>query len=826
MFPLRVKCNISNVVALDTVTMTSTEQCHAGVLFELPRNQSYADSVSLANHMTLRNACIDYRDSHGISWVQSIAPEMSGAISDKEVPCMNKFDNIVGHVVNNKILCFPIQLCNSPVDLISILSSSVLRTVSHGRLWSLMGTVMYTCNGNQKWTTRDRHVTPEESYILSIIAEAPTSPVSASTVHAVLEAQHFDSGSDYDDVFRFPHGASPSAGLIGTLHDNQCIDMSPADERNKPNITARDYLSEYKGFICAGHTSHSVEAGRIRRVTCDVRVRVLSNKLLHDLNELSTALTNTSTSNDTTWTLFCMGYYVGITSSELIVILGYHKSVSIARLTTFSVHVDHDARLVTLSISSGTLLKLCSNECWADNVEVYKSSLTRSGIAPVIDTDGADQLRACFSGFFNLIPFISSDRAPRPLISSVQTPQAVCLPWCPGTAAVSPCYTFKPMITTPMYGQVLTDIESDMSNVSSHLPGENVMTLYLNLPGNYEDAILVSKRYIDNGGFSTMSVCVYSLPLNEYIPPPGSRLCAILSRWWKSPCQPGCKHTVDDITTTRRYATGYVSTGVIISITRQPTGSVSVRVRSHQQLQQGDKLSTGHGQKGVAVICNYDDMPIAYHPKHGTIVPDVVVAMSSVVTRQTNGQLYETAASLSAMANKSDVPVIVSASDVADIGDEFTVTDGLTGTLHTTAVIDDNGNINMEPTRASMGFVRMFNQTQMTRERHHVSHIAPGSRSVRTQTGRTAGGAVAWGEMEVQALSSSGLQHCNAEIVSRGDRSLCSVCVSCQRLGPLCTCTNQDNHVSTTISEDLKTLDITSYISHGTSFKYVVAPEP
>jgi hypothetical protein len=823
---MSIKCNNSNVVAVDTVTMTSTKQSNAGMLFELPRNQSYADGVSLINHMTLRNACIDYRDSNGVSWVNSIAPEMSGATSDKEVPCMNKFDNVVGHMVNNQIICFPIQLCNSPVDLIITLCSSVQQTINHGRLWSLMGTVSYTCDDGGKWTVKNRYATPEESYILNIVNEAPVSPISASTVHAVLEAHHFTNSSNYGDVFKFPHGASPSAGLIGTLHDNQCIDMSPADEKNKPNVAARAYLPEYKGFICAGHTSHSVEAGRIRRVTCDVRVRVLSDRLLDDLDELSMLLAGANSEGNPTWTLFCMGYYVGITSSEFVTILKYHKSVSTTRLTAFSVHVNADSKLITLSISSGTLLKLCSNECWADNVEVYHSSLTRSGVAPVIDTEGPDQLRACFSGFFNLVPFISSDRAPRPLISSVQTPQAVCLPWCPGTAAVSPCYTFKPMITTQMYGQVFTEIENDESNLSSYLPGENVMTLYLNLPGNYEDAMLVSKRYIDNGGFSTMSVCVYLLPLNEYVPPPGSTLCAKLSKWWKSPCQPGCKHTMDYATTTRQYVTGYVATGVVISITRLPTGNVSVRVRSHQQLQQGDKLSTGHGQKGIANILNYEDMPIARHPKHGTIVPDVVVAMSSIVTRQTNGQLYEIAASLSAMANKCNLPVIVNACDVADVGDEFTVIDGSTGMPFTTAITDDNGNIKMEPTKASMGFVRMFNQTQMTRERHHVSHITPGSRSVRTQTGRTAGGAVAWGEMEIQALSSSGLQHCNAEIVSRGDRSVCSVCVSCQRLGPLCTCTNDDNHVLTTISEDLKTLDITSYISHNTSFKYVITPEP
>lgn len=35
----------------------------------------------------------------------------------------------------------------------------------------------------------------------------------------------------------------------------------------------------------------------------------------------------------------------------------------------------------------------------------------------------------------------------------------------------------------------------------------------------------------------------------------------------------------------------------------------------------------------VAVLVNYEDMPIAHHPKYGDIVPNVIVAMLSVITR-------------------------------------------------------------------------------------------------------------------------------------------------------------------------------------------------
>lgn len=815
----------------------ATDDIEYKSFFEFPQHKSYADGVTLSNHMTLRNACIDYRDAGGISWIDNAAPEMSAATSDEQVPCLNYFDNIVGHVKDNNMICFQIEQHRSAITMLESVIAGLQMTVNTRKLWSIVGGQRYRfIPATNKWVTGDvimsseddiptRIASPEERYILDMVTEANMVPLSVSIIHAAMEAQHYTNMCGYGDLFKFPHGAAPSAGLIGSLHDNECVDMSPGDDKNNPDVNARLYRDEYRGFICAGHTSHSTEAGRIRRVTCDTRVRVLSQETIIDLQNLAESLTHAKRSTSAPWTLFCMGQYTEITTSEFKQIISYHKEMSMVKPTTFSVHIDGDLKLITLSVSSGTLLKLCSSECWADNVEVHFSAPTKSGIQAEIDEDGQDQLRANFSAFFNLIPFISSDRAPRPLISSVQTPQAVCIPWCPGTASVAPCYTFKPIVTTPLYNDVLIDIENDESNESSYLPGENVMTLYLNLPGNYEDAMLVSKRYIDNGGFSTSSICVYLLPQSEYVPPVGAMLCAKLSVWWKSPCQRGCKHTVDYITSSKKYCVGYVPTGVVLSSTKQSTGDVSVKVRSHQQLQQGDKLSTGHGQKGVATILNYENMPIAYHPEHGQITPDVVVAMSSIVTRQTNGQMYEAASTLSHMAAKSKLPAVINACDIADIGDEFTVTDGNTGMSYMTAVVDDDGKFSMQETKASMGFVRMFNQTQMTRERHHISHISPGTRSVRTQTGRTRGGGVAWGEMEVQALSSSGLQHCNAEIVSRGDRSVCGICVECQRLGLLCTCTTEDNHVLTTISEDLKTLDITTYISQGTSFKYDITPE-
>jgi hypothetical protein len=85
-------------------------------------------------------------------------------------------------------------------------------------------------------------------------------------------------------------------------------------------------------------------------------------------------------------------------------------------------------------------MKLDSAGILTDNIEAYVSDRHPRSLIPRIDIDGTGMLQSCFSAFYNLVPYLSSDRAPRPSISSAQLPQAVCLPFCPAEASVSPVY--------------------------------------------------------------------------------------------------------------------------------------------------------------------------------------------------------------------------------------------------------------------------------------------------------------------------------------------------------------------------------------------------
>lgn len=825
-----ISINVNSATELHQHTVAADMTTDQGLRnFDVPASVSQVDAISLRGHMTLRNACLEYKHGGGISWVEHDVPEASAGQSADQIPCINRFQNCVGHVVSGVIMCYPIQMTNTIVDMISVLTERLQESIDYGKLWVPYGTVKYTFTGKRgyEWSQGGNYATKEELQVLKLLYSSHPAPLSGNTTHAAMEANHFDSDDVYKEMYLYPHNAAMSVGLIGSLADNQCIDMSPGEERKQPNREKRQYDSDMTGFICSGHTSHSGEAGRVRRVTCDTSVRILTQETV----DILTSLLNdesllTAATSDLSWTVFCMGIYCRVSASQMNRLCALHQRLSYgSQYTKFSLHIDTNHQFVNISVSSGALVKLTSSGRYADNVEVHYSHKIRGIIRPIINTTGPDFLRACFSSYFCLGPYMDKNRPPRPLISSVQQPQAVCLPWCPGDAAVAPCYSFNPMVVSDLYDKILGDVRAYETNFSCLLPGENVVVMYCNQMGNYEDAIEISQRYVDNGGFSTVSMCSYNVSQNEYIPPVGSVMCSKLSKWWKSPCQPECTHDPEELLTQRRITTGYTATGVVHSVTYLPNGDVNVRIRSHQHIQQGDKLSMPHGQKGVCNIRRHEDMPIAYSSKHGHIYPDIVVAMSSIVTRQTNGVLYEACKSMNLAKDLCSLPAVVSPCEVSDVSDEFTAVDGETLEPIMTALTLPDGTVVVQPAKVTVGINRVMNQTQMSRERHHISHTSPGKNSLRTVDGRGRGGGVTYGEMEEQTTSASGMHSCGEEISERGDRVVVPVCTTCQRLGLLCTCTTEDNFALTKLPYDLVVLDCVTAIVHNGSFQYKLAPE-
>lgn len=76
---------------------------------------------------------------------------------------------------------------------------------------------------------------------------------------------------------------------------------------------------------------------------------------------------------------------------------------------------------------------------------------------------------------------------------------------------------FRPLVQTPTLKAMLSAAGDDALSIADEFPGFDVSICYLNLPHNFEDCMVVSKKFVDLGGFSSYSLCRYLLPGDEHV---------------------------------------------------------------------------------------------------------------------------------------------------------------------------------------------------------------------------------------------------------------------------------------------------------------------
>lgn len=775
---------------------------------------------------TIRSNFVEYRDNGGARWIEADPPEMSVTSDTGEITCMTRLRSPMGMPFGGLYIGPEPVHHPSLGECMEAVGGWIAGAIDSGFLWCPPDSVRVERGGSGVWKQSGEELPLESSEALSSVERAGLTPLCVSTVHAALESDAVRNEPIFRGFYVYPRTTVPSTGLFGSSHNNSFVDMSPHEADKEPDPKSREFRPEHVGYICAPHTSHSYEAGRSRRVTEDVLVRMLNYKMYAAVQRISSReVIEAGKPRD--WTLFCCGQTCRVTLATVNQVCILHRLSSLSEDPGYGVYVREGLKLCVISVTSGTLTKKCSNGVWADNSNTYLSDRLQFSLKPRIDTSGPDFHRACLSGHYSYIPFVEYNAAVRTSISSAQITQAVTLPYCPATAAVSPCYTFKPIVTTPAYKRIMIRQEAEL-DLASYLPGENVCVLYHNLPLNYEDAVVISKRYAQNGGFSTISTCRYLLPATDYVPPVGSLLCSRLCKWWKSGCQTHCKHTVEYVENCRTHNTSKRPTGVVVSRVIQKTGEQTVKVESHALYQAGDKVSTGHGQKGVgAKLVDYHDLPICTTNEGHSIIPDVVVAVGSIVSRQTVGQVYESGAGIERLKNPS-IDDVVNPDEIRSTGEDVSVINPFTGETYETVAIDkenpDKGAF-LKQTFATLGYVRMFNQSQMTRERHFTSHRSMTKNTLRTPVKRSRGGALKEGEMEIQATVAAGLVNCAGELRKRGDEVLVHVCKRCQRLRLLHSCTVPVEFAEVTLPYDVVVLDCVNKITYNCVFEYDIEPD-
>jgi hypothetical protein len=790
---------------------------------ELP---AHATVPSQVRKYTIRSNFEEYRDSGGARWVQAEPPEMSTASETGEITCMARLKCPVG-IPSSGLYIGPHPSHHESLrSAMETVGKWIAVAIDSGFLWCPPESVRAERCGPEQWKCSGRPLSPEVSTSLTAVERSSLVPLSISTVHAALESDAVRNQKVFEDFYVYPRTTVPSTGLFGTSHNNSFIDLSPAEADKEPDLKAREFKDEYVGYICACHTSHSYEAGRSRRVTEDVLVRMLGYKTYRVIEEISSREDEYEKA-EKSWTLFCCGQVCKVTPKTIDQICIHHRLLSMGDDPGYGMYVREALKICVISASSGVLTKKCSNGVWADNCNAHIGDHLKFSVKPRIDTSGPDFHRSCLSGHYSYIPFVEYNAAVRTSISSAQITQAITMPYCPATAAISPCHVFKPIVTTAAYKRIMIKQEIEF-DPASYLPGENVCVLYHNLRLNYEDAMIISKRYVQNGGFSTISTCRYLLPATDYVSPIGRMLCSRLSKWWKSGCQDHCKHTVEYVESSNRCSPFNRPTGKVVSRVVLKTGEQSVKVKSYATHQPGDKVSTGHGQKGVsAKLVDYHDMPICTTKRGETMIPDVVIAVGSIVSRQTVGQVYESGACIERLRDPS-MDMVIQPDEIRGIGEDVTVMNPWTGKFYETVAIgedDPDRGAFLKTSFATIGYVRAFNQSQVTRDKHFTSHRSMTKNTLRTPTRRSKGGALREGEMEVQATVAAGLVNCVEELRRRGDEVMVHVCKMCQRLRLLHSCTDSPEFAEVALPYDIVVLDCVNKITYNCSFVYDIEPD-
>lgn len=260
-----------------------------------------------------------------------------------------------------------------------------------------------------------------------------------------------------------PSQSTVVTGILGGLHNNTSLEMGFYEKEGTKDSVKRTYDPEWIGYICAGHTSHSSDAGKSRRVTSYTRIRVISPAILDE-----TASLEVSDVGD--WTIYCMGitcntdedgvweivhslnlqsrrYYIDQFGTK-----GKRRNLCPA---TYMIYEEY--KIIYISISSGTILRSLPSESMIDSC-MMKHQQANSFISHTkLPDHGAECIPYKYSPFFMLAPFTEHDRPPRSLFASGQTTQGIFFPWSPATARVSPLHASKPIVAT----QFMRDIEED-----------------------------------------------------------------------------------------------------------------------------------------------------------------------------------------------------------------------------------------------------------------------------------------------------------------------------------------------------------------------------
>jgi hypothetical protein len=784
----------------------------------------------LSTQYTLRACARDYRIETGKYSDSSNPPELDGCKQIGKIAPLTTFDNQYGHCIDGKTKVFEPQHYDTFIDWLSAITDLIGNTVRRSRLWDLDGVKTLDVT---EILADDSDYDDEFREAIRIQVKYLWNPISAFNVQAYIESSE-KRGKD-GSIFKIPSQSTLMTGPHGGFNNNTTIEMGFDEDEGTYDIEKRTYTKHMEKFICGLHTSHSEDAGKSRRVTAFTRIRVLSQNALW----MALYTDNNRPSDYGPWTIYCMGQtFNSDLSGVAMMVENMRKSLRDYHSSQFSYpnvynmpapptfFICYSERYLFICISPGVLLRSTPDEMMVDSAMYHMQKTNPIHMLTKFPDYGYESRKYNYSGFALMYPFLEYDAQPRITFASHQTVQAKAMPWAPATAKVTPCYVSNPLVSTQFTRDMLADQKSNPDAIWDLVPGQDMIVCFMNLPLNFEDAMVVSSRFADFGGFSSLSVCTFRVPINDKIPQIGEQLCRKKYPWWKMPCTRYCichgsnpKSQYKTISPTHG--------GKIVSPSRSPTGTVletnlengeyQIRVSSFAQVLDGDKLSSPHGQKGVMVLTDPADLPIIVLEDGSSMTADLYMAVGSIVSRQTVGQVYEAWAGW--RAAKDGISNLVAEFDEKAIEPcKYII-----NPRHGGPVVHKNKDGVVERTVASIGIARFFDQTQMTRERHHLTHSSEPKYSSGTKPGRASGGGVAVAEMDFHAMYSTGNLNIAQELYNRGNVVRVPVCTKCKHILPLCDCgDNPGKRVRVRLSWDVVVFDMISASANGSANVYEI----
>lgn len=809
-----------------------------GPLLSSSTDDVYSANRVLSTHLPLRQCNTDYGNAGGCKFQGTRPSELDRVVVKGCVAPLRRFHNVMGHFVEGSSLgnpaayataCFDPEFCNTARDMTDALKSCLSYSTRRGRLWALDRCNEYTTNDNINWSSEKGKLQQSIGSAMSLIAVSFPPPLSVHSIHAWLECQDVKGHTISSTIFKQPQETTSVAGLLGTLHNCQTVDMAQeADDEHINKSKRYEDADDFEGFICSGHTSHSTEAGRVRKTCSNVHVRVMSDAMLTTTFECMSKVSHLNMGLKS-WVLYCMGKMLKCTSLFLLSLRDSLECAFDGSLTRPVLMYNSETRAVLLSVTSGVLLRRDAVGACISSVSPYCTAWPDGKYTPsypeITDSGG---MEFYFSTFFLCVPYIVYDRPPRTLMASVQCVQAVSTPYGAGTSSVAPTSICKPLVTTELAERIRTDPSAGLAD---HLPGQPLVVCIANLNDTYEDSIIMSDASAARGLYNYMAYSSHVIGSKETVPGVGEVVSMDKHRWWKSyPSRDGghrdgVRRVLSD--GTKVIPCGVDGTGVVVSKSLTPTDQISVRVLRFSRPVTGDKLAMGHGQKGTIKLWKEEDMPYGIDENGEPIKFDIIMSLSSVSNRLTEGQYYEMVTGVNAV--REGRRMIIEPERAETDHTETVLYDGTTGQILTRRDTDGRSELNWEgdiPIYASWGICNVWQMTQLTWDKQHYTHNTAGKGAMGTSTGRTNGGGIRFGEMESHAATSSGIINCQEELKSRMDLVDCYICYACNMLPEMCACGSARVPMPVSMPRALEVFAYTNLITSGYVTKYKVEFKP